>query len=197
MDYIELQPANINLRQLGHITDMLRRGEVIIYPTDTHPALGCDALNPKAIAALCRIRGINPERQTMAIVCASLSQAATYARIDNRAFAIMRANLPGPFTFILPPAATLPKAFKGRKQVGIRIPRSPIALALADDLGSPLLSGSIGTADPWDYEHTVAALVTDTDIDPTDPHPSSAIIDLTDSSAPLILREGPLPLTGA
>ncbi|MDE7389006.1 MAG: threonylcarbamoyl-AMP synthase [Muribaculaceae bacterium] len=194
MEYIELNPRSINLRELGRATDLLRGGKVIIYPTDSHPALGCDALSATAIAELCRIRGINPERQTMAIVCASLSQAATYARIDNRAFAIMRANLPGPFTFILPPSPSLPKAFKGRKQVGIRIPGDPIARALAEDLGGPLVSGSIGDADPWDFEHSVAAIVADTEADPSAARTSSAIVDLTDSANPVIVREGPQEL---
>lgn len=187
---ISFHPENINLRQLGQVTDMLRRGDVIIYPTDTHFALGCDALNPSAIAKLCKIKGINPEKQTLAIVCASLSQASTYARIDNRAFAIIRANLPGPFTFILPVASTLPKAFKGRKEVGIRIPVAPIAQAIAEDLGSPLVSGSIGDADPYSFEHAVSAIVTGADADAD--RASSAIIDLTDSSEPVILRPGPV-----
>ncbi len=194
MEYIELHHDSINLREVGRVTDLLRRGDVIIYPTDTHPALGCDALNASAISRLCRIKGINPERQTLSIVCASLSQASVYARIDNRAFAIMRANLPGPFTFLLPAAPTLPKAFKGRKQVGIRIPNDRITIALADDLGGPLLSGSIGEKDPFEFEHSVAAIVTDSDAEPDADRMSSAIIDLTDSADPIIVREGPLPL---
>lgn len=191
MDFIELNPDNINLRETGRVTDLLRQGKIIVYPTDTHPALGCDALNASAITSLCKIKGINPEKQTLSIVCASLSQASTYARIDNRAFAIMRANLPGPFTFILPAAPTLPRAFKGRKQVGIRIPDNAITLALADDLGGPLVSGSIGDADPFDFEHCIAAIVSDSAVEADQERSSSAIIDLTDSANPVIVREGP------
>lgn len=193
MEY-SFHPESINLRQLGEVTDLLRRGEVIVFPTDTHYALGCDALNASAIARLCKLKGINPERQTLSIVCASLSQASAYARIDNRAFAIMRANLPGPFTFILPVAPTLPKAFKGRRQVGVRIPSSPIALALADDLGGPLLSGSIGDADPFDYEQMVPAIVTEAGAYADVERCSSAMVDLTDSADPVILRPGPMDL---
>lgn len=194
MEHFELHPNNVNLREVGRISDILRSGDVIIYPTDTHPALGCDALNASAIAKLCKIKGVNPEKQTLSIVCSSLSQAAVYARIDNRAFAVMRANLPGPFTFLLPAASTLPKAFKGRKQVGIRIPESEIARALAEDLGNPILNGSIGEADPFDFEHCVEAIVTNADASPDDFRPSSAIVDLTDSANPEILREGPREL---
>ncbi|MDE5972491.1 MAG: threonylcarbamoyl-AMP synthase [Muribaculaceae bacterium] len=193
MEY-SFHSENINQRQLGEVTECLRSGGVIVYPTDTHHALGCDALNVSAIAALCKLKGINPEKQTLSIVCASLSQASVYARIDNRAFAIMRANLPGPFTFILPVAPTLPKAFKGRRQVGVRIPAAPIAMALAEDLGGPLLSGSIGDSDPYAYEHAVSAIVTDAGVDADEARSSSAIVDLTDSSDPVIVREGPVEL---
>lgn len=190
MQEINLHPSNPDLRALSRITDTLRRGELVIYPTDTHPALGCDALNSGAIAALCRLKGVNPDKQTLSVVCASLSQASAYARIDNRAFAIMRANLPRPFTFILPAATTLPKVFKGRKQVGIRIPQQPIARAMAEDLGTPLLSGSIGTTDPYDFEHSVELLITDADTPDYAEAVSSTIVDLTDSSAPVIVRQG-------
>ncbi len=192
METFELHPSNIDLRALGRISEILRRGQLVVYPTDTHPALGCNALNGAAITTLCRLKGVNPEKQTLSIVCSSLSQASAYARIDNRAFSIMRANLPGPFTFILPASTSLPKIFKGRKQVGIRIPANSIARAMADDLGNPLLSGSIGDTDPYDFEHSAEAIIKDSDACDFREIMSSAIIDLTDSAAPVILREGPV-----
>lgn len=191
-------------RYLEEITEALRDGEIIIYPTDTLYAIGCDALNNRAIEKICRIKGIDPRRQRLAVACADLSQAAKYARIDNNAFDIMRRNLPGPFTFILPAATTLPKVFKGRKEVGVRIPDDPVALALARTLGNPLLTTSIeldgvsedlsdiATAEIADrYAGDIAIMV---DAGPRG-ITGSAVVSLLDSSDPEILREGPLSLS--
>ena len=103
-DFFELYPWSVDSRAINQAVEALGRGELIIYPTDTNMAVGCSALDRQAIERLCRLKGINPEKQTLTLVCDSIGQAAQFARIDNRAFAILRANLPGPFTFILPPA---------------------------------------------------------------------------------------------
>ncbi|MDE6378523.1 MAG: threonylcarbamoyl-AMP synthase, partial [Duncaniella sp.] len=132
MKTLRMYPTSLNDKFLDEAVEALERGELIVYPTDSLYALGCDALNNNAIERLCRIKGIDPKKQSLSVVCASLSMASEYARIDNEAFRILRANLPGPFTFILPAATTLPKVFKGRRTVGIRIPDNPIALALAE-----------------------------------------------------------------
>lgn len=190
MEYIEINPENINVRRLGVATDALRNGGTVVYPTDTHPAAGCDALDPRAIKNLCRIMDVDPERKTLTILCGSLSQAATYARIDNRAFALMKQNGPGPYTYILPAAPSLPRPFKGRKEVGIRIPDSPIALALMNDLGHPLVSVSLGGKDPMNMAHAVSAIIADIHADPDQPRPTSTIISLIDSANPEILRQG-------
>ncbi len=187
MELYELRRHNLNQRTIDAVVDSLRSGEIIIYPTDTHPALGCDAMNGNAVATICRIKGLNPEKKPLTIVCASLSQASQYARIDNRAFALMKANTPGAVTFLLPAAGTLPKIFKGRKQVGIRIPDNEIARALAEELGHPLVSGSIGQTDPWELTDGIAALLVDLDGEPA---PSSTVVDLTDSASPEIIRQG-------
>ena len=135
MKSLKFYPTNINRRYIDETVSALRDGKLIIYPTDTLYAIGCDALNNRAIEKICRIKGINPAKQLLSIVCSDISQAAEYARIDNNAFRLMRSNLPGPFTFILPAATTLPKAFKGRHTVGVRIPDNDIARAIADALG--------------------------------------------------------------
>ena len=101
---MQMYPTSINQKHLDLAVKAMRQGGIIIYPTDTFYAYGCDALNQKAIEQLCRIKGINPLKTNLSIVCASISQAAGYARIDNRAFDILRRNLPGPFTFLLPSA---------------------------------------------------------------------------------------------
>lgn len=163
----------------------LREGKMIIFPTDTLPALGCDALNIKAVEALCRLKDINPAKATLSITCANLSMAAQYARIDNTAYNIIRRYLPGPFTFILPAATTLPRAFRARKSVGISIPDNAMALAISTELGGPLLSSS-ATDDPDSYP---AELMID---DGTRPGEPSAVIDLSDSHNPRVIRTGPV-----
>ena len=194
MKTLRMYPTSLNDKFLDEAVEALERGELIVYPTDSLYALGCDALNNNAIERLCRIKGIDPKKQSLSVVCASLSMASEYARIDNEAFRILRANLPGPFTFILPAATTLPKVFKGRRTVGIRIPDNPIALALAERLGHPLLSTSIPQAeegiDPAvvavDYDDTATILI-DGGEGPATP---STVVDLTDSRSPEIIREG-------
>jgi len=198
MKSLKFYPTNINRRYIDETVLALRDGKLIIYPTDTLYAIGCDALNNRAIEKTCRIKGINPAKQLLSIVCSDISQAAEYARIDNNAFRLMRSNLPGPFTFILPAATTLPKAFKGRHTVGVRIPDNDIARAIADALGNPLLSTSVSidrlegyeTVEPLSlaiqYEDTVDLLVDGG----TGSTGQSTIVDCLDSSYPEITREG-------
>ncbi len=150
MKILDIYPDSINERHIDEAVAALRRGEVIVYPTDTFYALGCDALNNRAIEKICRLKGINPDKNLLSIVCSGLSQAADYARIDNRAFRYLKEYLPGPFTFILPAATSLPKIFKGRKSVGVRVPDHNVALALAEALGNPLMSASVPVGDSED-----------------------------------------------
>lgn len=201
MKILRVHPTSIDERAIAEAVGALQRGEIIVYPTDSVYALGCDALNNRAIERLCRLKGINPERNMLSIVCDGLSQAATYAKIDNRAFAMLRQYLPGAVTFVLPAATTLPKVFKGRKQVGIRIPDSPVALRLAEALGNPLMTTSISVAPEIEDagEMDVEALEGVFGRTPEitlalDAGPSglryTTVVDLTDSTAPAIIREG-------
>lgn len=195
MEISSLYPDNVNRRVLEQAVQELERGELVVYPTDSHPAVGVDATNVTAVQKLCRLKNVNPEKQTLTIVCSSIAQASQYARIDNRAFRILKHNTPGPFTFILPPASSLPKIFKGRKQVGIRIPNNNIATELTEAFGRPLLSGSLGTSDPAEFENSISRVLVDATADPYVEVESSAVVDLTDSSAPEIIREGPVALS--
>jgi tRNA threonylcarbamoyl adenosine modification protein (Sua5/YciO/YrdC/YwlC family) len=126
--------------------------------------------------------------------------AAEYARIDNRAFRLLKDNLPGPFTILLPAATTLPKAFNGRHTVGIRIPANPIALALSEALDKPILTTSVPTDIVGDYTPEAIAMHYDglvpllIDGGPSDGI-ASAVVDCTDSTNPQLLREGPMPLS--
>lgn len=197
MKILKMYTSNINDRFMDEVIDTLRDGGIVIYPTDTLYAIGCDALKNNAIERICKIKGINPQRTNLSIVCSDISQASQYARIDNRAYQLLRENLPGAFTFILPAASTLPKVFKGRKTVGIRVPDNVIACEIASRLGNPILTTSIEwDEDPEDgcnpqaiamkYEGVVD-IVIDGGYGELVP---STVVDCNDSSNPEIIREG-------
>ncbi len=197
MKMLKIYPGSINSRFIDEVVEAIRAGGIVIYPTDTLYALGCDALNNKAVEKLCRLKGINPDRQQLSVVCSSLSQAAEYARIDNRAFACLKRYLPGPFTFVLPASSALPKVFKGRKTVGIRIPDNPITQALTEAVGGPLLSTSV-TVDSDIYNNVdpeaiavaydnMADLIIDGGESIAE---ASTVVSLLDSASPEIIREG-------
>lgn len=198
MKTLKIYPENPNERHIAEAVDALRRGEIVVYPTDTIYAFGCDALNNRAIERLCRIKGMNPDKNLLSIVCSDLSQVAEYARVDNRAFRLLKEYLPGPFTFVLPAATTLPKVFKGRKSVGIRIPDNNIALALARELGHPVMTSSVPLEDEYEILDGEAvglryqsnpdiSLVLDGGECGFTP---STVVDCIDSTAPEVIREG-------
>lgn len=137
-------------KQLEEIASRLRAGEIMVYPTDTIYAIGCNALDVKAVERICRIKGINPEKTNLSVICDSISTAAKYARIDNAHFMMLRNNTPGAFTFLFRAASTLPKAFKNRKTVGIRIPDKYTARKIVEYCDFPLLSTSV-EFDDTDY----------------------------------------------
>lgn len=198
METLKIFAGSINERHIAKAVDVLRDGGIIVYPTDTLYAFGCDALNRRAIEKLCQAKGLNPDKNLLSIACADISQAAEYARIDNKAFGIIRRYLPGPFTFILPASTKLPKAFRGRKTVGVRVPDNEIAQALARALGNPLLTSSVSVdednpelaADPDSialaYGH-IADVVIDGGEGATE---ASTIVDITDPASPEVIREG-------
>lgn len=196
MRIFNLNPDNIDGRVIERTVEVLRHGGIVIYPTDTLYAMGCDAIDAKAVEKLCRIKNINPERQMLSVVCGDISQASEYARIDNRAFRMLRQYLPGPFTFVLPASSALPRQFKGRRSVGVRIPDNAIARALADALGHPLLSSSVAPEDPEDIVSPSALAIeydgrADMLIDGGEGTDTpSTIVDITDSADPQVLREG-------
>lgn len=195
MEIITIQPYSIDPRAIERAATALRAGKLVIYPTDSHPALAADSLNACAVAELCRLKGVNPLKHTLTLVCDSIAMASQYARIDNVAFRLIKRNVPGPFTFILPSAPSLPKSYKGRKEIGIRIPDNAIALALAAELDRPLLSGSLGKSDATELESVVDMMLVDASAEYSADPQSSAIVNLIESSAPEVIREGPLALS--
>ncbi len=189
--------GGVDRRALDAAADALRAGDIIIYPTDTLYALGCDALNNRAIERLCRIKGLNPDKNFLSVVCSDLSQASEYAKIDNVAFRMLKHYLPGPFTFILPASTSLPKVFKGRKTVGIRIPDCEFARALAEELGHPIMTTSVPVVEDSSLDGAAVALALDSVADIVlaidggeGGNEGSTIIDCCDSRSPEILRQG-------
>lgn len=143
MRILEIMESNINERYLDEVVDVLRDGGIIVYPTDTLYAIGCDAMNNSAIERICQLKAMKSAKTNLSIVCADLSEVAQYAKVDNSVFRLMKSNLPGPFTFLLPALSKLPKAFKGRRTVGIRIPDNKVARAIVDALGGPIFTTSV------------------------------------------------------
>ncbi|MEG1575106.1 MAG: L-threonylcarbamoyladenylate synthase [Bacteroidales bacterium] len=148
---IRLYEENTSEREIERVTEMLRDGAVIIYPTDTVYAIGCDALNVRAAERICHIKGINPLKSNLSIIGADLSSLSKYVKISDRYYKIIKHNTPGPFTFILPTASSLPKLYKNRKSVGIRIPANKIPIELTKSLGNPLLTSSLHDDDDNGY----------------------------------------------
>jgi tRNA threonylcarbamoyl adenosine modification protein (Sua5/YciO/YrdC/YwlC family) len=149
MSLLKLYGTNTNRKDLDRVVEILRGGGIIIYPTDTVYAIGCDALNVRAVERICRIKGINPLKSNLSIICHDLSNISEYARVSNQVFKLMKRHLPGPFTFILNVTSNLPKIYKNRKEVGIRVPANGIALAIVEALGNPLLSTSVRNKDDF------------------------------------------------
>lgn len=143
MKVLSIIEDNINIRHIEEIANVLRDGGIIVYPTDTVYAIGCDALNNQAIERICALKAMKSAKTNLSVICSDISEVAQYAKFDNTQFRLMKNNLPGPFTFIFPAMSKLPKAFKGRRTVGIRIPQNKIAVAIEQELGHPILTTSV------------------------------------------------------
>ncbi|HSO87772.1 MAG TPA: L-threonylcarbamoyladenylate synthase [Draconibacterium sp.] len=145
---VKLFNENPNLREILRIVDILRKGGLIIYPTDTIYGLGCDITNAKAVEKVARIKGVKVEKNNFSFICSDLSHISDFTKpISNSVFKLMKKNLPGPFTFILEANNNLPKYFKGKKTVGIRVPDNNIIREIIRELGNPILSTSIRDED--------------------------------------------------
>lgn len=145
--FIKLYDENPNQKEIDKIVKVLQDGGLIIYPTDTVYAIGCDALNVRAVEEICKMKDINPAKSNLSIICYDLSNISEYARVDNATFKLMKKNLPGPFTFILNTTSSLPKIYKNKKTVGIRVPHNNIIRELVNALGNPILTTSVKDED--------------------------------------------------
>lgn len=150
---VPIHPVNPQERQIRSVVSSLEKGGVIIYPTDTIYGLGCDIFQPEAIVRICRIKGIDPKKAQFSFVCADLSQISDFVKsLDTPAFRMLKACLPGPYTFILNASRKVPRMIKAKKDaVGIRVPDHPIPLAMVKALGRPIMSASLPMGDEVEY----------------------------------------------
>lgn len=144
---IKLYEDNPNSRVIQKIANALREGGLIIYPTDTVYAIGCDIFHKNAVEKICRLKKEDSKKMNLSFICPDLSQLSEYAKVDTPVFKLLKRNTPGPFTFILNGSNRLPKLFKEKSTVGIRIPDNGIAVALARELGNPLMSTTLHDTD--------------------------------------------------
>jgi tRNA threonylcarbamoyl adenosine modification protein (Sua5/YciO/YrdC/YwlC family) len=142
---IKIYPENPNEKVIQQVVDVLTKGGIIIYPTDTVYGMGCDISNSKAIEKICKIRGIKPEKANFSFICYDLSHISDFTRqIDNETYRVIKKALPGPFTFIFNANKNVPKLLSSNKKtVGIRIPDNTIARSIVKMLGNPIISTSI------------------------------------------------------
>ncbi|MDX9847960.1 MAG: L-threonylcarbamoyladenylate synthase [Tenuifilaceae bacterium] len=196
--FLKIYPENPNPRDLDTIVSILRDGGVIIYPTDTVYGIGCDITKPKAIERIIKIKEMKPKDAKFSFICSDLSHIADFARVDNSTFKLLKRNLPGPFTFILPGLNRVPDYFMSkRKTVGIRIPDHSIIVELVRLLGNPILTTSLKdddevieyTTDPeliYEKYEDLVEVVIDGGFGNNIP---STIVDCT-TDEPTVVREG-------
>jgi tRNA threonylcarbamoyl adenosine modification protein (Sua5/YciO/YrdC/YwlC family) len=197
-EFIKIYPENPNPKEINKVVEILRKGGLIIYPTDTVYGLGCDITNTKALEKIARIKGVKLAKANWSFICADLSNLSDYVRqIDTATFKILKRALPGPYTFILPGKNNLPKEFKKKRTVGIRIPDNNIARTLVSVLGNPIISTSIRdedelleyTTDPeliYEKWRNLVDVVIDGGYGD---NMASTVIDLSEDE-PLVIREG-------
>src|SRR5688572_17140181 len=147
--FLKIHPDNPQQSKILQAVEILRKGGLVIYPTDTIYGLGCDLHNARAIERLCQLKGIKPDKANLSFVCSDLTHISDYAKgISTHTYKVMKKALPGPFTFILEASAKVPKFGSTKKKtVGIRVPDNEICLTLVKELGNPIISTSIHDED--------------------------------------------------
>ena len=150
---LKLYEKNNNPADLQQVIDILNDGGIIIYPTDTMYAIGCHGLKERAIERICQLKNTDPKKNNLSFICYDLSSISEYAKFDNNTFKLMKRNLPGAFTFILNGTVRLPKIFRNRKEVGIRMPDHPIIQELARLLDAPIMTATLPHNENEDIEY--------------------------------------------
>jgi tRNA threonylcarbamoyl adenosine modification protein (Sua5/YciO/YrdC/YwlC family) len=168
-ELLKIHPQNPEQRKINHVIDILKKGGIVVYPTDTIYGVGCDLMNRKAIERLCRLLDIRPHKLNLSFICRDLSEISVYVRrMDTPVFKILKKALPGPFTFILESSSKVPRILDvNKKTVGIRIPDHAVTQMLVQGLGNPLITSSIKdedvireyTTDPEDIYEDLKSVV--------------------------------------
>ena len=197
-EFIKIYEDKPNEAAIKKVVDVLRNGGLVIYPTDTVYGIGCDITNSRALERLAKLKGIKLEKANFSFVCSSLSNISDYVKqIDTATFKILKRSLPGPYTFILPGNNDLPKDFRKKKTVGIRVPDNNIAIQIVEMLRNPIVSSSIHDEDVVIEYSTDPELIFEKWQNLVDlvidggygENVASTIIDLT-GHEPVIVREG-------
>lgn len=195
--FFTIYPTNINIRLIRQAVEIIRAGGIVVYPTDSCYALGCHLDDREAVSRIRTIRGMD-DQHMLTLMCRDLSEISKYARVDNQKFRLLKSNTPGSYTFILEATKEVPKRIQHPKRstVGIRVPDHPVALALLEELGEPMLTSTLILPDQdWplnDAEHIRELLEKQVDavIDGGSAGADfTTVIDLT-GDAPVLLRQG-------
>ena len=200
---IRIYEENPNPKEIARVVAIIKNGGLVIYPSDTVYALGCDITNNRALEKVAKIKGIKLAKANFSFVCKDLSNLSDYVKqIDTATFKLLKRALPGPYTFILPGNNNLPTVFKKKKEVGIRVPDNAITQAIVEQLGNPIVSTSIYDEDEvieymtdpeliYEKWSSKVAVVVDGGYGG---NVASTIVDLT-SGEPILVREGKGSLT--
>jgi len=195
---IRIFEENPNPKEVKKVVNIIRNGGLVIYPSDTVYALGCDITNNRALEKVAKLKGVKLAKANFSFVCKDLSNLSDYVKqIDTTTFKLLKRALPGPYTFILPGNNNLPTVFKKKKEVGIRVPDNAITQAIIAELGNPIISTSIYDEDEvieymtdpeliFEKWNTFVDVVVDGGYGD---NMASTIIDLT-SGDPVLVREG-------
>lgn len=196
---LPINPEHPEPRKIKRVVEILEKGGVIAYPTDTVYGLGCDLMNKQAIESLYQIKGMQRDKN-LAFICPDLADIAKYAIVENAAYRVLRRLLPGPYCFVLQATRDVPKMVHlgNKKTVGIRVPAHPVAQAIVRELGRPIISttaappGAEPIIDPWELKETFPGLEIVVDAGVCGNVPST-VVDLS-SGEVVIVREGAGPI---
>ncbi|MEM6844994.1 MAG: L-threonylcarbamoyladenylate synthase [Bacteroidota bacterium] len=196
---LKIHPLYPENKKLTKVHQVLKQGGIVIYPTDTIYALGCDLLNPEAIERLCHIKGVDPQKNQFSFLCQNISQVTEYSKnIPTPMFKLMNKALPGPYTFILPSSKHVPKKIDSkRKTIGVRVSDHAIPQQLVERLGNPLITTSVHDEDEIVAYATDPNLIYERFADQVDiiidggmgNNVASTVVDCTESE-PKIIRQG-------
>lgn len=197
-EFIKMYEENPNPKDVMRVVNIIKKGGLVIYPSDTVYALGCDINNTRALERVAKLKGVKLEKANFSFVCKDLSNLSDFVKqINTATFKILKRALPGPYTFILPANNKVPNVFKKKKEVGIRVPANNIVQAIVQQLGNPIVSTSIYdedevieyTTDPeliYEKWGNVVDVIVDGGYGDNIP---STVIDLT-GDEPVLIREG-------